>query len=173
MLWQSEGGKLWFPEVKVAYTESERREHNCKFLGDVFGDQGFEDVAHLFVLGLHVFLECLLGLDFGGDAFGDCDAAGFEGCYFFWIIGDEANGGYVEELEHFGGELKAAAVGRVAEFLVGFDSVAAVILEFVGSKLGHEADAAALLLFVEEDASSFVADFAEGEFELQTAVAAQ
>ena len=76
-------------------------------------------------------------------------------------------------LENGGGELEAAEVGRVAELVVGFDRVEALILELVGAEFGHEADAAAFLLLVEEDAGAFGGDGAEGEVELVVAVAAE
>ena len=71
------------------------------------------------------------------------------------------------------GSSKCAAVGLVAEFEVGFDGVEALVLELVGAELGHEADAAAFLLLVEQDAGAFVGDVAEGEVELVVAVAAE
>ena len=76
-------------------------------------------------------------------------------------------------LEDGGGELEVAAVGFVAEFEVGFDGVEALVLELVGAELGHEADAAALLLLVEEDAGAGVGDGGHGELELLAAVAAE
>ena len=48
-----------------------------------------------------------------------------------------------------------------------------MILEFIGLKFGHETDAAAFLIFVEEDAGTGVGDGCEGELELLAAVAAQ
>ena len=61
----------------------------------------------------------------------------------------------------------------VAERVVGFDGVEALVLELVGAELGHEADAAAFLLLVEQDAGAFVGDAGEREVELVVAVAAQ
>ena len=45
--------------------------------------------------------------------------------------------------------------------------------KLVGLELGHEADAAALLIFVEEDAGAGFGDGGEGELELLAAVAAE
>ncbi len=91
-----------------------------------------DEVAHFFAFGLEVFFEGRLGCDLGGDTLGDVNAYGFKGFDFFRIVGDEANGGDVEELEDFGGEFVVAAVCGEAKFEVGFDGVAALILEFVG-----------------------------------------
>lgn len=133
----------------------------------------FEDVAHLFLLGAEVALEGLLGLDFGGDALSDGDAGGLERGDFLRIIGDEADAGDAEELEGRGGQLVGAAVGGEAELDVGFNGVEALILKLVGAELGHEADAAALLLLIEEQACAFGGDAGESELELEAAVAAE
>ena len=101
------------------------------------------------------------------------DADGFEGRDLFGVVGDEADGFDAEHLEDLGGQLVLAAVGFVAEFEVGFDGVEALVLEFVGLELGHQADAAAFLVLVEQDAGAGVGDGGEGELELLAAVAAQ
>lgn len=133
----------------------------------------FEDVAHFFLLGAEVALEGFLRLDFGGDAFGDGDAGGLERGDFLRIVGDETDAGDAEELEDLGRELVGAAVCGEAEFDVGFDGVAAVVLELIGAELCHETDAAALLLLIEENACALLRNFGEGELELKAAVAAQ
>jgi hypothetical protein len=130
-------------------------------------------VAHLFVLGLEVTLEGGFGGDGGGDAFGDADAGGFECGDLFRVVRDESDGRDVEGLEDFGRELEAAVVGAEAELLVGFDGVEALILELVSAKFGHEADASAFLVLVEEDAGAGLGDEAEGEVKLVVAVAAE
>lgn len=131
------------------------------------------EVAHLFAFRFEI-VRVVDGLgDEGGDAFDDLDAGELESFDFFGVVGDEADGGDVELLEHLGGEFEDAAVGFVAEFEVGFDGVEALVLELVGAELGHESDAAALLLLVEEDAGAGLGDGGEGEFELLAAVAAE
>ena len=131
-----------------------------------------DQVAHFFVLGLEVALEGWFAGDGGGDALGDEDAGGFEAADFVRVVGDEADGRDLEVFEDFGGELEVAVVGFVAQLLVGFDGIGALVLELVGAELGHEADAAAFLLLVEEDAGALVGDASEGEVELVVAVAA-
>jgi hypothetical protein len=130
-------------------------------------------VAHLLLFGAEVSLEGLLRHDLGGDALGDGNACGLECGDLFGVIGDEANAGDAEELEDGGGHFISAAVGGVAELFVGLDGIAAVVLELVGTELGHEADAAALLLLIEEDAGAGFRDFLESKFELEPAVAAE
>ena len=130
-------------------------------------------MAEFFALGFEVTGEGGFAGDGGGDAFGDADAGGFDGGYFFGIVGDEADGGNVEGLEDFGGQGEAAVVVLEAELEVGFDGVAALVLELVGAEFSHESDAAAFLFFVEEDAGAFGGDHFEGEVELVVAVAAE
>ena len=65
------------------------------------------------------------------------------------------------------------AVGGVAKLFVGFYGVAAMVLEFIGAELCHEADATPFLLFIEQNARAFLANFAQGELKLEAAVAAQ
>src|SRR5881394_1551433 len=66
-----------------------------------------------------------------------------------------------------------AAVGFIAQFEIGFNGVEALVLKLVGAELGHEADAAAFLLLVEEDTGAGVGDGGHGELELLAAVAAE
>jgi hypothetical protein len=48
-----------------------------------------------------------------------------------------------------------------------------VILQLVCPELGHQADAAALLLLVEKDSRAFCGDALEGKLKLEAAVAAE
>jgi hypothetical protein len=125
------------------------------------------------MFGLEVALEGRFGRDRGGDAFGDADSGGLEGGDLFGVVGYESDGGDVKGLEDLGGELESAVIGAEAEALVGFDGVEALILELIGAELGHEADAATLLVFVEENAGALLGDEAESEVELVVAVAAE
>ena len=86
----------------------------------------------------------------GGDALDDFDAGGDECVDLFGIVGHQANGFTPSILRISAGSSIGAAVGGVAELEVGFDGVAALVLQLVGAELGHQADAAAFLLLVEE-----------------------
>ena len=92
---------------------------------------------------------------------------------FFRIVGDEADGGDAEHLEHLGGEFEVATVGLVAELQVGFDGIAALVLEGIGLELGHETDAASFLVFIDEDAGTLGGDEAERKVKLVVAVATE
>ena len=71
------------------------------------------------------------------------------------------------------GQFVFAVVGCEAKFNVGLHGVAPLILQFVGLELGHQADAAPLLLLVEQDARTVGGYLAQGEFQLQAAVATE
>ena len=106
-----------------------------------------------------------MGGDLGGDALGDADADGLEGGDFFGVVGDEADGGDAEQGEDGCGRVVLAAVGLEAELEVGLDGVQPLLLQLVGLELGHEADAAALLVLVDEDAAAGGGDGGECELE--------
>ena len=130
-------------------------------------------MAHLFSLGAQI--ELVGGFEgyVGGDAFDDGDAGEFQGFYLLRVVGDEADGGDAEEFQHLSGEFEVAAVSLVAEFEVGLDRVAALVLQRVGLELGHETDAAAFLVFIDENAGALGGDEAEREMKLVVAVAAE
>jgi hypothetical protein len=69
-------------------------------------------------------------------------------------------------------ETVIAEIHRETQPLVGLDGVEALLLEFVGAYLGSEADAAALLAHVEQNACAFLFDALHGLVELGTAIAA-
>ncbi len=130
-------------------------------------------MPHLVLLGLEVELVGGLGGYDGGEAFGDVDSGGFERFDLLGVVGHQADGVDAERLEDLGGKLEVAAIGGVAEFEVGLDGVASAILQLIGLELGHQADAAAFLIFVKEDSAAFVGDGRQGEFKLLPTVAAQ
>jgi hypothetical protein len=131
------------------------------------------EVSHLFALGLEIAFVGGFRGNLGGDTLGNLDPRMFEGFDLGGVIGNQAHGVDAELLENLRRELKFAAVGFEAELEVGFDRVETLVLKLIGAKLGHEADATALLLFIEEDAGARIRDQGKGEFKLLTAVASQ
>ena len=130
-------------------------------------------MAHLFAFRLEV--ACVF-VRFGndcGDALDHVNARIDEGVDLFGVVGHEADDGNLELFEDLSGELEEAAIGLVAELEICLNGVEALVLELVGAEFGHEADAAALLLLVEEDASAGAGYGAERELELLAAVAAE
>jgi hypothetical protein len=106
------------------------------------------------------------------DAFGDFHAGGFELLHFVWVVGEKADGAHAEGFESVGSEFVLARIVGKAELAIGFDGVESGVLEFVGFELVDEADAAAFLGKIEDDASFGFGDGFQREFELGAAVAA-
>jgi hypothetical protein len=65
-----------------------------------------------------------------------------------------------QQLQHFGGQFISAAVGGKAQLHVGLHRIQAMVLQFIGLQLGHQADPAALLLLVEQNAGALLGDLA-------------
>jgi len=129
-------------------------------------------MAHFGFFGFEIGAGAFGDGGLAGDAFDDANAGGFELVHFFGIIGEQADFAGAEFFEDFGGEAVFAGVGGKAEGFVGFDGVQALVLQLIGAEFIHEADAAAFLGEIDENAAGGLADFAEGEFELGAAIAA-
>lgn len=133
--------------------------------------EGSEGVAELAALCFQVTLVVWVGVEAEGELLGDFEAVAVEADDLFGVVGEEADLADSEVVEDLGAHAIVAEVGGEAEFFVGFDGVEALLLEFVGVDLGGEADAAAFLAEVEEDAA-LAGDELHGGVELATAVAA-
>lgn len=130
-------------------------------------------MAHLLALGFEIFFRVGCGLDFAGDAFGDLDAALLEGRNLVGIIREKPNGFDVQSLEDRYRHVVVATVGFETKLFVCLHGIEPLILKLVGLELCHEADAAALLLFINEDSGAGFGDHLESHFKLLAAVAAQ
>src|SRR5665213_3191460 len=75
-------------------------------------------------------------------------------------------------MQGLGGKSVVARIGGEAELFVGFHRVHAAVLQFVGAQLVHQADAAALLRQVEQNAGRRIRDLAQRQLELRSAIAA-
>ena len=64
-------------------------------------------------------------------------------------------------------------VGFEPEAFVGLDRIQPLVLQFVSLQLGHQADAAALLLLIDQNARALLGDHRQRHFQLCAAVAAQ
>ncbi len=130
-------------------------------------------MAHLFALDFKVLLRGLVRFDFCGEALGDTDACGFKRLDLFRVVGDESDPVESQLCEDGGGQAEVAVVGAVAQLEVGFDGVEALVLQLVGTELCHEADAAAFLLFIQDEAGAVGDDCVEREVKLLAAVTAE
>ena len=91
----------------------------------------------------------------------------------FRIVGKQAHGGNAEVAQNGAGKLVAAQVGIEAQALVGLHRIGAAVLQFIGAQLIQQADAAAFLVLVDEQAAAFGGDGFESDFELGVAIAPQ
>ena len=130
-----------------------------------------DEVSHFGFFGLEVFFVVRVGLRGDGDLFDDFEAVAVESDNFFGVVGEEADFLEAEVDEDLGTDAVFAEVGVVAEFEVGVDGVVALFLEFVGADFSGEADAAAFLAHVEEDAFAGVGDSFHSLAQLAAAVA--
>src|SRR5439155_8576009 len=76
-------------------------------------------------------------------------------------------------VEDRSGQREVPAVRLVAQCKIGIDGVEAGVLQGVGLELRHEADAATLLVFVNDDAAPFRGDRSNCNFQLVATVATQ
>ena len=128
-------------------------------------------MAQFFLFGFEVVFGVELGLDFAGDTLDDLNARGFQGSDFVRVVREQSNPIHRQGFQNTSRQLEAAVVGFEPQFFVGFNRVEALVLQCVGLQLGHKADAAAFLLFVDQDAGAGLGNEAEGHFELLAAIA--
>ena len=89
------------------------------------------------------------------------------------IICEQANTLDAELVQYRGRQAEIPAVGLEAQGVIGLDGVDAGILQLVSLQLCHQANAAALLIFVDHETTTFRGDGLHGQFELIVAVATQ
>ena len=149
-------------------------------LGDGFEHMGCEgvglnldEVPHFGFFGLEIFFVVRIGLRVDGNLFDDFKAVAVKSDNFFWIVGEEMNFSEAEIGEDLSADTVFAEVGLVAEFEIGVDGVITLLLESVGANFGGEANAAAFLAHVKEDAFAGVGDSFHGLAQLAAAVATQ
>ncbi len=129
-------------------------------------------MPHLPLFGLKITAKGIQRLDLCGDALNDPNSGGFECGNLFGIVGHQTHGSDAEQAQDGSRQFVGSAIGGVAEFQIRFHGVAALILKLVSLELGHETDAAALLLFVEKNSNTFGGDAFERQLKLGAAVAA-
>ena len=132
-----------------------------------------EEVAELRLLRLHVAPVHVVRGDLDRDALDDLEAVALEADDLHGVVREEPDPREPEVGEDLRADAVVAHVGAEAEHLVRLDRVEALVLERVGLELVLEADPAALLAHVEDDALPRVLDRAHGRVELRAAVAAE
>lgn len=124
-------------------------------------------------LGFEILRGVLAGHDLARDAFNDLYSGAFEGMNFVGIVGKQAHTLDAKPFENLAGKREVTVIGFETKTLVGLDGVQAGILQLICLEFGHQPDAAAFLLFVNQDARAFLSDHREGQLKLLPAVAAE
>ena len=133
-----------------------------------------QDVAELVALGPQVAEVVLLRRHLDRHRRGDRQAVALEPDDLARVVGQQADGREAEVGEDLRADAVVAQVGREAELEVGLDRVEALLLQLVGAELVEQADAAALLGEVEQDAATLRPSICSQRLlELRAAVAAQ
>jgi hypothetical protein len=104
-------------------------------------------------------------------AFHDADSRAFQLFYFVRVVREQAHAANAEKAEGGSGKTVVARVGGKTEFLVGFYCVHSAVLQLVGAQLVHQADAAAFLGKVEQNAGRRRGNPPQRKFELRAAIA--
>lgn len=108
-----------------------------------------QQVAKFFFFRAEIILRLGGSGRLAGDPLDDLNASAFQGGNFFRIVGEQAHLADADVAEDGGGEGKITGIGGKAELPVGLDRIQALVLQDVGTKLVHQADAAAFLLLIE------------------------
>ena len=132
-----------------------------------------EQVTHFFLLGPKVIFGGMNGRDDAGDPLRNGDSRFFERGDLLGIVRHQAHGAQAKITEDRTRQRIAPEIRFKTELFVGLHGIGTVVLKFVGAELIHQADAAAFLVFVNQEASTFGGDGFECEFELGAAIASQ
>ena len=76
-------------------------------------------------------------------------------------------------IQNGAGQAEIPAIGLIAKRVIRRDRIEALILQGVGSQLGHKAYATPFLLFVDQESATFVRNCSQGKFQLLSAIATQ
>ena len=100
------------------------------------------------------------------------DSSLLDGSNLFGVVGHQLDVFHPKRGQDRDRQVVLATIGFEAKFFVGLDGVESSILQFVGFQLGHQAYAATLLLFVNQDSTAELGDFSQRHFKLCPAVTA-
>ena len=85
---------------------------------------------------------------------------------FFRIIGHQLERANVEEPKNFYRERIITQVHRMSKSKIGFDCVEPLILQLIGAEFFHQADAATLLMLIDEHSCALLRDCAQRQMKL-------
>src|SRR6185295_6451887 len=111
-------------------------------------------VPHLLLLGPQVRKRVQGRRDLAGYP-GDRDPRGGQRAGLVWVVREEANSPNAKLVQDRGGQAEVPAIRPEAQRVVGIDRVEAGVLKLVGPQFRHQADATALLMFVDHQPAAF------------------
>src|SRR6185437_6726364 len=130
-------------------------------------------MPHLFALGLQVALEGWFGGHIRRDALDNLDAHRLQRRHLLRIVGDQADGFHAHHLQHRCRQLILPAIRSIAKLQVRLNGIQPLVLQFVRLELRHQANTAALLGLVEQNAGACIRNRGQRQLQLLPAVAAQ
>ena len=128
-------------------------------------------MSHFVTLRLQISRETLVKFDKKRHALADLNPAVSQSTDFVRIVGHQANAIEAEIEQNLRALFVATQVNAEPESLICLDSIGAIVLESIGTNLIDDADAATLLLLVDDRAATFLGDQLECCGELLPAVA--
>lgn len=128
-------------------------------------------MAQLLAFGAQVRTGSGAGRRAAGNSLRHAYARLFELLYFLWVIRQQPYCADAQRFQRFGRELVIARVGFKSQLMVRFNRVQPGILQLIRSNLVDQADTAAFLRQIQNDACGFFRDFSKRKFKLSMAVA--
>ena len=111
--------------------------------------------------------------DLTWDAFDHLHARALQGLDLIGIVGKEPNFPDAERFQYLSRKGEISLIRFKSETLVGFDRVKSGILQLVRLQFRHKANAAALLLFIDEDAGPGFTNQGQRKLQLLAAIATE
>jgi len=129
-------------------------------------------VPHAFLFGREIIKVGLVGGDLDRHSFGNGDAVALQADYLFGIVREQADFAHPQIRQNLRPDSIIAQIRFEAQSRIGIYGVAPVVLQFIGSDLVDQADAAPFLAHINNDALPRIADHSHRGVQLIAAVAA-
>ena len=130
-------------------------------------------MPHFFIFGPQVSERVWSWRNFARKPCDNFNAGISQGDSLAGIICEKSNTFDTEVVQYRGRQAEIPAVALEAQRVIGLNGVDAGILQLISLHFCHQANAAALLIFVNHEATTFRGDGLHGHLELTVAVAAQ
>src|SRR6266700_335907 len=137
------------------------------------GELQVQRVSHFLLLRLQIAQRVHRRTDLAGKPRDHLDACVAERARLARIIGQQANAFNAMVVEDRRRDAEVSEISLEPERMIGLDRVDSRVLQLVSLQLSHQADAAPLLVLIDEQSTAFLRDRLHGELQLAAAVAAQ